>query len=91
MQASIAGPSGPLLLAQVVDRSRKPEVVEGGGTDAANHSPAVLQPPRELLHDIVDRGTLRKNRGNHRNEACDPQRPIVKHLANHPRPDSCTR
>jgi hypothetical protein len=48
-------------------------------------------PPRAVRKTLQIGRADRPDRDARRGAACDPHRPIVKHLANHPRPNGYTR
>ena len=50
-----------------------------------------MAPPRAARKPLLIGRADRPERGARRGAACDPHRPIVNHLANHPRPDGYTR
>ena len=61
-------------------------------TTAIKNTPAKQNaPPRAARKSLPIGKADRPDRDARRGAACDPHRPFVKHLANHPRPDGYTR
>jgi len=67
-------------------------IVAAASTTASKNTPTKpLTPPRAARKSLPIGRADRPDRDARRGAACDPHQPIVKHLANHPRPDSYTR
>jgi len=68
------------------------KTITAASTATTMNTPAKqIAPPRAARKPLPIGRADRPDRDARRGAACDPHRPIVKHLANHPRPDGYTR